>query len=209
MCGAGREVVRRMGLEQAVRRENTGERGIVFTDATGRRRAAGPDGRRVLLRERFADAGGLAPRVLAALDTTDELYAEDVGQVRMDTWSRGRTVLLGDAACCPSPITGMGTSLALVGAYVLAGELAARPGDPAAAFAAYEVRMRPFADRAQRLPPGGPRLANPCTRTGIRLLHAAVRTATRPPLTALAARLASPPADAITLPRYDGDPTGR
>ncbi|MEU6058102.1 hypothetical protein [Streptomyces sp. NPDC047097] len=98
----------------------------------------------------------------------------------------------------------MGTSLALVGAYVLAGELAAHPGDHAAAFARYEVRMRPYAERAQRLPPGAPRLANPRTRTGIRLLHTAVRAATRPPLPALAARLVSPPADAITLPDYPG-----
>lgn len=61
----------------------------------------------------------------------------------MDRWSTGRVVLVGDAGYCPSPLTGMGTSLALVGAYVLAGELARHDGDHTRAFAAYERRMRP------------------------------------------------------------------
>jgi 2-polyprenyl-6-methoxyphenol hydroxylase-like FAD-dependent oxidoreductase len=49
-----------------------------------------------------------------------------MGQVQLDRWSQGRVVVLGDAGCCPSPLTGLGTSLALVGAYILSGGLAAK-----------------------------------------------------------------------------------
>lgn len=78
------------------------------------------------------------------IETTTELYADGMAQVRMDTWSRGRVALVGDAAFCTSPLTGQGTSLALVGAYVLARELAGSIGHEAA-LARYEKRLRPFA----------------------------------------------------------------
>lgn len=82
-----------------------------------------------------------------------------MAQIRVDHWSRGRVVLLGDAGYCPSPLSGQGTSLALVGAHVLAEELA-RPGaDHRAAFARYEERLRPYAEINQALVtenPGGP-----------------------------------------------------
>jgi 2-polyprenyl-6-methoxyphenol hydroxylase-like FAD-dependent oxidoreductase len=76
-------------------------------------------------------------------------------QVRVDDWSRGRVVLLGDAGYCGSPLTGQGTSLALVGAYVLAGELISGPSDPPAAFAAYQRAMQAYVDACTKLPPGG------------------------------------------------------
>lgn len=71
----------------------------------------------------------------------------------MDRWSNGRVALVGDAAYCASPASGQGTSLALVGAYVLAGELAAAAGDHHAAFRRYEQRAREFVDRNQQLGP--------------------------------------------------------
>ncbi len=77
----------------------------------------------------------------------------------MDQWSRGRVALLGDAGYCPSPLSGQGTSLALVGAHVLADSLARAGGDHLAAYARYEERMRPFVDLNQALAtenPGGP-----------------------------------------------------
>jgi 2-polyprenyl-6-methoxyphenol hydroxylase-like FAD-dependent oxidoreductase len=67
-----------------------------------------------------------------------------LAQVRMESWSKGRVTLAGDAAYCPSPFTGQGTSLALIGAFVLAKELARSPEDYAGAFARCELRMRPF-----------------------------------------------------------------
>jgi 2-polyprenyl-6-methoxyphenol hydroxylase-like FAD-dependent oxidoreductase len=89
------------------------------------------------------DIGGPIGTMIKELDRAEDLYADGMAQVRMDTWSRGRVALLGDAAFCPSPLTGQGTSLALVGAYVLARELAGSVGHEAA-LARYEKRLRPF-----------------------------------------------------------------
>lgn len=69
----------------------------------------------------------------------------------MDRWSSGRVGLLGDAAFSSSPMSGQGTGLALVGAYLLAGELAAAGWDPEAGFAAFEARMRPFVEANQEI----------------------------------------------------------
>jgi hypothetical protein len=82
-------------------------------------------------------------------------------------------VLVGDAAYCPSPSTGMGTVLAILGSYVMAGEVAANPQDPEAAFARYEERLRPFVRDAQYIPLGGslPKIGNPQTRFGIQILR--------------------------------------
>ena len=156
------------------------------------------DGQKHLLRRTFADAGWEVQRVLDALDDAPDLYLEQTGQVRASSWSRGRFALLGDAGYCASPISGMGTSLALVGAYVLAGELARQP-DHRDAFAAYESVMRPYVGRAQRLPPFTPRAALPRSRAGIRVLNTALNVASRPPLNRLGG---SPPAEAIALPTY-------
>jgi hypothetical protein len=64
----------------------------------------------------------------------------------------------------------MGTTLALTGAYVLAGELSRNP-DLSSALAAYEQRLRPLVDKAQKLPPGVPDIANPETEAGIAAVH--------------------------------------
>jgi 2-polyprenyl-6-methoxyphenol hydroxylase-like FAD-dependent oxidoreductase len=106
---------------------------------------------KLLLRERMAGLGWLTPRILAYLDDTPDFYLDQVAQVVMDRWSSGRVGLLGDAAFSPSPMSGAGTGLALVGAYLLAGELAAAGWDPDAGFAAYERRMRPFVEANQEI----------------------------------------------------------
>ncbi|MFG3441046.1 FAD-dependent monooxygenase [Nonomuraea sp. NPDC047897] len=97
------------------------------------------------------------PRLLDAMWKAPDFYFDAMAQVRMGSWSRGRVTLLGDAGYCASPLSGQGTSLALVGAYVLAAELAA--GDVATALDRYEARMRPFVALNQALAtenPGGP-----------------------------------------------------
>src|SRR4051794_29711781 len=104
-----------------------------------------------LLRERMAGLGWQTPRILAHLDDTPDFYLDQVAQVVMDPWSLGRVGLIGDAAFSSSPMSGGGTGLALVGAYLLAGELAAAGWDPAAGFAAYEERMRPFVEANQEI----------------------------------------------------------
>jgi 2-polyprenyl-6-methoxyphenol hydroxylase-like FAD-dependent oxidoreductase len=104
-----------------------------------------------LLRERMAGFGWLTPRILAHLDDTPDFYLDQVAQVVMDRWYSGRVGLLGDAAFSSSPMSGQGTGLALVGAYLLAGELAAAGWDPDAGFAGYEARMRPFVEANQEI----------------------------------------------------------
>ncbi|MGW4125822.1 FAD-dependent monooxygenase [Nocardia sp. NPDC004711] len=104
-----------------------------------------------LLREQMAGLGWLTPDILAHLDDTPDFYLDQVAQVVMDRWSIGRVGLLGDAAFSSSPMSGQGTGLALVGAYLLAGELAAAGWDPAAGFARYEARMRSFVEANQEI----------------------------------------------------------
>jgi 2-polyprenyl-6-methoxyphenol hydroxylase-like FAD-dependent oxidoreductase len=103
-------------------------------------------GQLALVRERCAHMGWNVPELLEAMDQAPDFYLGSFAQVKMPGWSKGRTALVGDAAYCPSPYTGQGTSLALVGAYVLAQELARSPDDHAAAFARYERKMRPFVE---------------------------------------------------------------
>ncbi|MEU0272839.1 FAD-dependent monooxygenase [Streptomyces sp. NPDC006307] len=104
----------------------------------------------------------------AALEAPD-FYCDALAQIRMDRWSRGRTVLLGDAGYCASPFSGQGTSLALVGAYILADALAGQAAgeDHRTAFARYESAMRPFVAANQALAtenPGGPASEESMTR---------------------------------------------
>ncbi|MDD0967779.1 MULTISPECIES: FAD-dependent monooxygenase [Pseudomonas] len=178
---------------------------LTFQQAPSGYEKLAQDEQKSLLKKLFADAGWETPRVLAALDDTTDLYLEAVGQVKMPRWSKGRIVLLGDAAYCASPISGMGTSLGLCGAYVLAGEVG-RHADHRRAFAAYEALMRPFVAQAQSVPKFAPRLASPHSRLGIALGHAVLRMATAPGFKKLFGKILSPKADAIVLPDYDDSP---
>ncbi|QYC38252.1 6-hydroxynicotinate 3-monooxygenase precursor [Nonomuraea coxensis DSM 45129] len=99
-----------------------------------------------LLAEAMSGMRWEVPRLLDAVREADDLYFDAVCQIRMDRWSKGRVVLLGDAAYCASPASGQGTSLAIVGAYVLAGELAAGRGPEG-----YERELRGFVAANQAL----------------------------------------------------------
>ncbi|CAM5650035.1 FAD-dependent monooxygenase [Streptomyces violaceorubidus] len=113
-----------------------------------------PRAQRDLIAQVFADAGWEVPGLLAALHDADDVFFDAVGQIRMPRWSKGRVALLGDAAHAPSFLTGQGTSLALIGAYHLAGALA--EGDHTEGFAAYERAARDFVTRTQdRIGEGG------------------------------------------------------
>ncbi|MGW4777579.1 FAD-dependent monooxygenase [Streptomyces filamentosus] len=160
-----------------------------------------PDAQKQLLRRLFTGTGWEIPRILTAMDTADDFFLDSVIQVRMPSWSRGRVAVVGDAAYCASPLSGMGTSLALTGAYVLAGELAhhAHHGN---AFARYEHILRPYITRAQHLPPGVPRIASPRTRAGVHALDAVLYAASRPRIAKALNRFLVPPADTFTLPPY-------
>ncbi|NUW45958.1 FAD-dependent monooxygenase [Nonomuraea rhodomycinica] len=111
-----------------------------------------PARQKELLAEAMAGAGWEVPALLEAVRRSDDFYFDSVSQIHMDRWSRGRVVLVGDAGYCASPASGQGTSLALVGAYVLAGELA-RHGLGDGALDRYESVMRPFVEANQKLGP--------------------------------------------------------
>ncbi|HEX4808164.1 MAG TPA: FAD-dependent monooxygenase [Bryobacteraceae bacterium] len=117
-----------------------------------------------IVRDHFQQEGWEIPRLLELMEAAPDFYFDSVSQVKMDRWSAGRAVLLGDAAYCPSPLSGMGTGMAVVGAYVLAGELAEADGDYAVAFERYESLMRDFVKQCQGIADGGTNWFVPRTR---------------------------------------------
>lgn len=150
----------------------------------------------------FSDLKWKKDRVLEGLKQTDEFYMQKVAQIKMPNgWSKGRITLVGDAGFCPSPVSGMGTTLAITGAYVLAGELSKNPDDVPAALKAYQDVMKPFVERAQKLPPGVPGIAHPRTGLGIWLVYLVVRFVAWSGLTNLLG--VEPPAADLNLPDYE------
>ena len=197
VAGRGRGVNLRpddVGTTRAMLNLMTDVRGI---DALDR------DAQVTLLRRAFAGAGWQTDRILDTLDDAP-MYLEDLSQVHLDRWSVGRVVLTGDAAWCATPVSGIGTTLALTGAYTLAACLAAHD-DHRAAFADYDARMRPFVEKGQSLPPGTPGLANPQSELGRRVLGTVLKVAASPLATKLgsvSSRFSKPPADQYELPAW-------
>jgi 2-polyprenyl-6-methoxyphenol hydroxylase-like FAD-dependent oxidoreductase len=138
---------------------------------------------RRLLREAFAGEGWEVPRLLAELDGADDFYFDSISQIVMDTWSNGRVTLVGDACYCPGPAVGGGTSVAAVGAYVLAGTLREAGGDHAAAFPAYENRMREFVRRSRTIGPTSMKTLIPRTSRQVWLTLQVMRLVPRLPAT--------------------------
>lgn len=124
---------------------------------------------RQLLAERYHGEGWEVAELLSHVDTSPDFYLDSLSQVHMDRWAKGRVVLVGDAAYCASTASGQGTSLALVGAYVLAGELAAAGGDHVAGFAGYEAALREFVDVNQKLGPANIKRMVLASKVGVRL----------------------------------------
>ncbi|MBL1081074.1 FAD-dependent monooxygenase [Streptomyces actinomycinicus] len=128
-----------------------------------------------LLRGAFA---GMHPDVdgwLDELDRTPAFYFDSITQLRMDTWSRGRVTLVGDAGYCPGPAVGGSTSLAVVGAYVLAGELARAGGDHERAFPAYEQAMAEHVRGSRAAALSAAKTLVPTSRLGVRGLAEGAR----------------------------------
>ncbi|MET4897526.1 FAD-dependent monooxygenase [Sphingomonadaceae bacterium jetA1] len=129
---------------------------------------------KAMLRDALQGAGGPADRILANLDHDPDFYLGPMSQVIGSTWSKGRFVLTGDAAWCPSAYTGQGTPLALIGAYILAGELKKQPTHTVA-FESYERLMRPYLSSGRTISPGLIRLLHPKSRLGIGMVRTAER----------------------------------
>jgi 2-polyprenyl-6-methoxyphenol hydroxylase-like FAD-dependent oxidoreductase len=153
-----------------------------------------------IITARMAGAGWKTAELLAAMPGADDFYFDSISQVRVDRWARGRVVLIGDAGYCGSPLTGLGTSMSLVGAYVLAGELASHDR-PEPAFAAYQQQMAAYVASGMELPPGGLRAYAPRTRLMIRLRSLSMRMMFVWPMKGIVAKQFAK-ADAITLKTY-------
>ncbi|MFG5718513.1 FAD-dependent monooxygenase [Streptomyces murinus] len=133
-----------------------------------------PRAQRDLAADRFPEQVWHLPRLVTAMREADDLFFDIVSQIHLPTWSHGRVALAGDAAHATSFLSGQGSSVALVGAYVLAGELATHAGHQEA-FAAYERRLRPFAERNQALATGGGTVVTPTTREQLEARNTLVR----------------------------------
>jgi 2-polyprenyl-6-methoxyphenol hydroxylase-like FAD-dependent oxidoreductase len=129
---------------------------FIFADEIRDRGEAGDSSaQKAVLRTRFGKSGWECPQILEWLDRTDSLYFDCVSQIRMKPsasggWSRGRVSLVGDAACCVSFLAGQGSALAMIAAYILAGELHRAQGDFRQAFARYENLFGPFVLKKQK-----------------------------------------------------------
>lgn len=163
-----------------------------------------PDEQKARLEEAFADAGWETPRVLAGLRDADDFYFHSIAQVRMPSHVRGRIAVMGDAGWA---VMGRGTTLGLVGPYVLAGELA-RHEDPVAALMAFDDIMQPFVEKAQKVPSWGPKVLQPQTRFGIAVQRAGLALFTAPGVRKLTAAMASSGDDLPDLPDYPSLRTG-
>jgi 2-polyprenyl-6-methoxyphenol hydroxylase-like FAD-dependent oxidoreductase len=163
------------------------------------------DEQQALLTRHFAAAGWQCDALLSAAAESDDFYFDAFVQVHMPTISQGRVTLAGDAGYCASPLSGMGTSLALVGAYVLAGELGPAGGLDAngiqAALQRYESVMRPYVDRCQDLPNGIDGYL-PKSDSDIAITAQVMKWMQRWPFRSLAEKKWFTTADAIALPDY-------
>lgn len=158
------------------------------------------EAQKALLRDLYGRGGWECAKILSELDGTDELYFDCVSQIKMRNWSRGRVALVGDAASCVSLLAGQGSALAMIAAYVLAGELGASQNRYQRAFASYEARLRSYISNKQR---GAERFAGafaPRTRAGLHFRNMVIRGFAIPGLARLA--VGRDIADRIALPDY-------
>ena len=156
-------------------RHNTEARAMFYFHATPEEMAErDPATQRAIVRRHFAGQGWQVPQFLRDMQQAPDFYYDSISQVELDSWSRGRVVLLGDAASCASPLSGMGTGIAIVGAYILANELAATT-DHAHAFAQFQRKLTPFVAGSQKFARDATRGFAPTSNIGIWLRNLVMR----------------------------------
>jgi 2-polyprenyl-6-methoxyphenol hydroxylase-like FAD-dependent oxidoreductase len=160
------------------------------------------DSQKRITMARMSGMGWEAAQLLAQIETADDFYFHPVSMVKLDRWSHGRIALLGDAAYCASPQSGHGTTMAFVGAYILAGELAAAGGDHKKAFQRYEAQMRPWVTEIQAGTPSLGKYMVPETAAGVRLGNVLAQLISIMPGKALLARSMTNMASEISLRDY-------
>lgn len=168
--------------------------------------AHGGEAQRALLRSKFERVGWECPALLDGLERSDDLYIDRMSQIRQPQWSKGRLALVGDAAWAPSFLAGEGTGLAIIGAYVLAGELRRSGGDPQA-FAEYDRRLREFMTGKQRMATRFGGAFVPKTPFGVAFRNWASNLLNIGPFARLA--LSTSLKDDIELPDYEAERAGQ
>jgi 2-polyprenyl-6-methoxyphenol hydroxylase-like FAD-dependent oxidoreductase len=159
-----------------------------------------PQAQKALLRDLYGHGGWECGKILSQLEKADKLYFDSVSQIRLPNWSRERVVLVGDAAFCVSLLAGQGSALAMIAAYVLAGELSVSEGRYPQAFANYEARLRSYIASKQR---GAQRFAGafaPKTAAGLYFRNMVIRAFAIPGLARFV--IGKDIADRIELPDY-------
>lgn len=174
---------------------------FIFADET----MDGPDPHetgacRTILREVFGHAGWECPAILEAMEGVEDIYFDRVSQIRMDRWSRGRVILIGDAASCISLLGGEGAGLAMTEAYVLSGELARAGDDHRAAFDRHKERLRAFVEGKQKAALNFASAFAPKTPLGVWVRNQATRLMAIPPVANLL--IGRDLRDEIDLPDY-------
>ncbi|MBW0490149.1 hypothetical protein O181_029864 [Austropuccinia psidii MF-1] len=119
----------------------------------------------------FKGEGWESDKILEGLRQSDDFYIQEIAQVKAKTWSKGRVVMVGDTAYCPSPLSGLGTTAAIIGSYVLASEIVKHQNDHQTSFSNYEITLRPWIKKVQKLTPGAPKLFYPNTIIGVYLFR--------------------------------------
>jgi 2-polyprenyl-6-methoxyphenol hydroxylase-like FAD-dependent oxidoreductase len=160
------------------------------------------EGNKRLFVERYAGMGWEVPTLLDGLAEAPEVYFDSIAQVHLDSYARGRVCLTGDAAWCASPRSGMGTTLALVGSYVLAHEMQAAGDDYAAAFARYQRLLAPYVARCQKLAIDALRTERFSSGRLAPLRNVALRMLRIPAVSKLVARQSLAAARSFSLPNY-------
>jgi 2-polyprenyl-6-methoxyphenol hydroxylase-like FAD-dependent oxidoreductase len=157
------------------------------------------NGQKQVLHQIYGRDGWQVPRLLSEMDAAEDFYFDSISQIVMDRWTRGRVTLVGDAGYSPGPAVGGGTSIAMVGAYVLAQELGQADRSYQTGLRAYEDRMRELAVRARGIGPSTMSTLIPRTGLQIRLIPELLRLITRMPprLQQRLFRLQASPAQAL------------
>ncbi|HET7116745.1 MAG TPA: FAD-dependent monooxygenase, partial [Hanamia sp.] len=133
-----------------------------------------------ILKDEFISIGWKCPGILAKIDSSSDFYFDSISQIKMDNWSKGRITLVGDACDCPSLLSGKGSTLAMVGAYILAGELKLANGNYKTAFEQYEAIFKPFISKKQKSAQGFAKSFIPKSTFGIWVRNQALKLMSLP-----------------------------
>lgn len=201
-CGMAHIDAGRTAALQAIEPDMPARASLFLADRQGAFDYRDADGNTQLFARRFAGMGWEVPHLLDGLVKAPVVYFDSIAQVHLDSYARGRVCLTGDAAWCASPRSGMGTTLAMVGAYVLAHEMRLAGDDYAAAFGRYQRLMKPFVARCQKSAIDALKTDHFSSGWRAKLRNAVLQLLRIPAVSKFVARQSLAVARSFTLPSY-------